>query len=94
MNVKLFVYNTETQIILAVITGEASAAQEAAEKFISEKNIESMFYKTYGYSPDSPEGQSYIRYGKKNNLTSPIGIRDGNFNSNVVRHPMCVEINL
>ena len=91
---KIYVYNAETGLVLAVITGEMVEAQKAAERFIDEKKIESMFYKTGGYSPDSPEGESFIRYAKKWGLINSIAIRDGYFNSHAARHFQCVEINL
>ena len=91
---KLYVYNVNTGLVLAVVTGNQDAAQIAAEKFINDKEIDCMFYKLYGYPEDSNEGKAAIRYAKNNGLVEPIGIRDGKFNSYVARHCLCVEINL
>lgn len=90
----LFVYNIESELVLAVITAKDEAsAQAAAKKFIAEKAVKNMFYSTGGYAPESDDGKSYMRHAEVNGLVNPIGVRDGKFNSYVARHAQCAVIN-
>lgn len=89
----LYVYNSDTQTVIAVIKAtNFDEAEKAAESFLTKRVPEHLFFSSGGYSPQSDEGKSYIRHNKKNGIFLPLAIRSGEFNSYVAYHPDCVRI--